>query len=163
MEYSKYTMRGGSELTPEHDLESNDGLDLDYATAWSYGIEETPNLMIPDFNGGASSGAITFKDSETETLLREAGQTNLKQVMKNLPLYWGPQPFTAGPMYMGAVTVFLFILGLCICDRKENGGCWPQALSPFFWHGAAISCGLQGYGSNMPPCTTNSGQSPWRL
>ena len=120
MEYSKYTMRGGSELTPEHDLESNDGLDLDYATAWSYGIEETPNLMIPDFNGGASSGAITFKDSETETLLREAGQTNLKQVMKNLPLYWGPQPFTAGPMYMGAVTVFLFILGLCICDRKEK-------------------------------------------
>ena len=120
MSYTKYTMRGGSELTPQHELESNKGLDLDYATAWSYGIEETPNLLIPNFNGGSSSGAINFKDSETEQLLREAGQPNLKQVMKSLPLYWGPQPFTAGPMYMGAITVFLFILGLCLYDRKEK-------------------------------------------
>ena len=74
MAYAPYTMRGGSELTPEHDMDNSDGLDLDYATAWSYGIEETPNLMIPDFNGGPSSGEIRLKESETEQLLRSAGQ-----------------------------------------------------------------------------------------
>ena len=120
MNYAKYTMRGGSELTPSHEMENDKGLDLDYATAWSYGIEETPNLLIPDFNGGASSGAIRFAGSETETLLREAGQPNVDMIMQSLPLYWGPQPFTAGPMYMGAVTVFLFVLGLCLYDRKEK-------------------------------------------
>ena len=120
MAYAPYTMRGGSELTPEHDMDNSDGLALDYATAWSYGIEETPNLMIPDFNGGPSSGEIRLKESETEQLLRSAGQPNLRQVMKNMPLYWGPQPFTAGPMYMGAVTIFLFVLGLFLCDRKEK-------------------------------------------
>ena len=120
MSYTPYTMRGGSELTPQHEMESGKGLDLDYATAWSYGIEETPNLLIPDFNGGASAGAITFKDSETEKILREAGQPNVKEILGYLPLYWGPQPFTAGPMYMGAVTIFLFVLGLCLYDRKEK-------------------------------------------
>lgn len=120
MSYTPYTMRGGSELTPEHEAENTKGLDLDYATAWSYGIEETPNLLIPDFNGGSSSGAINFKDSETEKLLRDAGQPDVENVIKHLPLYWGPQPFTAGPMYMGAVTIFLFILGLCLYDRKEK-------------------------------------------
>ena len=118
--YTPYTMRGGSELTPVTEHDSNDGLDLDYATAWSYGIEETPNLLIPNFNGGSSAGEMTIKDSETENLLRQAGQPNLKEVMKALPLYWGPQPFTAGPMYIGAVSVFLFILGLCLYDRKEK-------------------------------------------
>lgn len=118
--YTQYTMRGGSELTPVTEHENDKGLDLDYATAWSYGIEETPNLLIPNFNGGSSSGGMTIKDSETEQLLRQAGQPNLKEVMKALPLYWGPQPFTAGPMYIGAISVFLFILGLCLYDRKEK-------------------------------------------
>ena len=118
--YTPYTMRGGSELTPVTEHDSNEGLDLDYATAWSYGIEETPNLLIPNFNGGSSSGEMTIKDSETENLLRNAGQANLKEVMKALPLYWGPQPYTAGPMYIGAVSVFLFILGLCLYERKEK-------------------------------------------
>lgn len=116
-EYAKYTMRGGTELSGRD--EHAGGLDIGYATAWSYGIEETPNLMIPNFNGGASAGKLG-KDSETYGLLRRAGQQNLNKVMKALPLYWGPQPFTAGPMYMGAVTVFLFILGLCLCRGKEK-------------------------------------------
>ena len=118
--YTPYTMRGGSELSPAGEHDSDEGLDLDYATAWSYGIEETPNLLIPNFNGGSSAGEMTIKDSETENLLRQAGQPNLREVMKALPLYWGPQPFTAGPMYIGAVSVFLFILGLCLFDRKEK-------------------------------------------
>lgn len=118
--YAEYTMRGGSELTPDSDTHNDEGLDLGYATAWSYGIEETPNLLIPDFNGGASSGELKGRSSETYRLLQRAGQPGLDQVMKALPLYWGPQPFTAGPMYMGAITVFLFVLGLCLYKGKEK-------------------------------------------
>ncbi len=117
--YTPYTMRGGSELNSDSDTHSDKGLDLAYATAWSYGIEETPNLLIPNFNGGASAGELG-KDSETYKLLQRAGQKNLSSVMKALPLYWGPQPFTAGPMYMGAITIFLFVLGLCLYKGKEK-------------------------------------------
>ena len=117
--YTPYTMRGGSELTSDKAGHNNKGLDLEYATAWSYGIEEMPNLLIPNFNGGASSGELPL-DSETGKLLKRAGQPNLKQTMKHMPLYWGPQPFTAGPMYMGAITIFLFVLGLILCRGREK-------------------------------------------
>ena len=116
--YTPQTMRGGSELSKEGANAS--GLDLDYATAWSYGWEELPNLMIPDFNGGSSSGAVNPEKSETVKLLRRAGQKNLKETAKQLPLYWGPQPFTAGPMYMGAISVFLFVLGLGLYRGREK-------------------------------------------
>ena len=118
-EYTPYTMRGGSELSGSGTGHNEKGLDLDYATAWSYGIEEMPNLLIPNFNGGSSSGELAM-DSETGKLLKRAGQPNLRQTMKGLPLYWGPQPFTAGPMYMGAITVFLFVLGLCLVKGREK-------------------------------------------
>ena len=116
--YTPNTMRGGSELTREGG--SQKGLDLDYATSWSYGWEELPNLMIPNFNGGSSSGAVNPDKSETIKLLKRAGQKNLKETAKNLPLYWGPQPFTAGPMYMGAASVFLFVLGLFLYKGREK-------------------------------------------
>ena len=119
MEYSKFTMRGGSELTSNDKNHNDKGLNLEYATAWSYGINEMPNLLIPNFNGGASSGELPL-DSETGKLLKRAGQPNLKQTMKHLPLYWGPQPFTAGPMYMGAISIFLFVLGLILCKGREK-------------------------------------------
>ena len=119
MEYSKFTMRGGSELKSNDKNHNDKGLNLEYATAWSYGIEEMPNLLIPNFNGGASSGELPL-DSETGKLLKRAGQPNLKQTMKHLPLYWGPQPFTAGPMYMGAISIFLFVLGLILCKGREK-------------------------------------------
>ena len=118
-EYTPYTMRGGSELSSDSDSHNSKGLDLDYATAWSYGISEMPNLLIPNFNGGASSGELSM-ESETAQLLKRAGQPNLKQTMKHMPLYWGPQPFTAGPMYMGAITIFLFVLGLILCKGREK-------------------------------------------
>ena len=117
-QYTPHTMRGGSELSGSGN--NANGLDLDYATAWSYGWEELPNLMIPDFNGGASAGAVNPDKSETIKLLKRAGQRNLKETAKSLPLYWGPQPFTAGPMYMGAITVFLFVLGLCLYRKREK-------------------------------------------
>ena len=116
--YTPHTMRGGSELTK--DGASAKGLDLDYATSWSYGWEELPNLMIPDFNGGSSSGAVNPDKSETIKLLKRAGQKNLRETAKSLPLYWGPQPFTAGPMYMGAITLFLFVLGLGLYKGREK-------------------------------------------
>ncbi len=119
-EYAQHTMRGGSELVAEgSDAEeaksgkkSRSGLDLEYATSWSYGIEETANLLIPNFNGGASSGELG-RNSETYDALRKNGY-NAEQIIKALPLYWGPQPFTAGPMYMGAISIFLCILGFFV-------------------------------------------------
>ncbi|MCI7514997.1 MAG: hypothetical protein MSA53_05445 [Bacteroidales bacterium] len=118
-EYTPYTMRGGSELSSDKDSHNSKGLDLDYATAWSYGINEMPNLLIPNFNGGSSAGPLPL-DSNTGNLLKSAGQPNLKSTMKALPLYWGPQPFTAGPMYLGAISIFLFVLGLMLCRGREK-------------------------------------------
>ena len=119
MEYTPYSMRGGSTAASEGG-DGAKGLDLDYATAWSYGWEELPNLLIPNFNGGSSSGAVNPKHSATYDLLKQAGQPNLREVSKHLPLYWGPQPFTAGPMYMGAITLFLFVLGLYLYKGREK-------------------------------------------
>lgn len=132
-EYSAHSMRGGSELTvtPQDkeaviagstadqtikaDGQNRQGLDLEYATQWSYGIGETLDLMIPNMYGGSSAGALT-KDSETYKLLVGSGYPpkQAEQIIQALPLYWGPQPFTAGPMYMGALTIFLCILGFFI-------------------------------------------------
>ena len=117
--YTPNTMRGGSDLTQDGAVKGG-GLDLDYATAWSYGWQELPNLMIPNFNGGSSSQPVDPAKSETIKLLKRAGQSNTREIAKGLPLYWGPQPFTAGPMYMGAITVFLFILGLFLYKGKEK-------------------------------------------
>ena len=120
-EYTKHTMRGGSELShPEGGEINNSGLQLDYATAWSYGWEELPNMMIPNFNGGSSAGSVNPDKSEVVKLFRQAGQGNANEIAKSLPLYWGPQPFTAGPMYMGAITIFLFVLGLFLYKGKEK-------------------------------------------
>ena len=118
-EYTEYTMRGGSELSSDSETHNAKGLDLEYATAWSYGINEMPNLLIPNFNGGSSSGALDL-DSETGKLLKRAGQPRLRETLKHMPLYWGPQPFTAGPMYIGAISIFLFVLGICLIKGREK-------------------------------------------
>ncbi len=118
-EYAPYSMRGGSSLLEEK-KDGSKGLTLDYATAWSYGWQELPNMLIPNFNGGASSSAVKPSKSETYKLLRQYGQPNAKEICSSLPTYWGPQPFTAGPMYMGAVTIFLFVLGLGLCKGKDK-------------------------------------------
>ena len=113
--YTQYTMRGGSELSSDSDSHNKTGLDLEYATQWSYGIEEMPNLMIPNFRGGISTGLS--KDSQTYKVLRQAGHPEYISYFQE---YWGPQPFTAGPMYLGAVCCFLFILGLFLFKGKEK-------------------------------------------
>ena len=136
-EYAEYTMRGGSELTHDEHNQTGDGLKLDYATAWSYGIEETPNLLIPDFNGGSSSGELS-RDSETFRVLQSYG-VNAESMRKGMPLYWGPQPFTAGPMYLGAVSLFLFVFGLCVIRGRYK---WWIA-------GVSLLALLLGWGSHF--------------
>ena len=136
-EYAGYTMRGGSELTHDEHNQTGDGLKLDYATAWSYGIEETPNLLIPDFNGGSSSGELS-RDSETFRVLQSYG-VNAESMRKGMPLYWGPQPFTAGPMYLGAVSLFLFVFGLCVIRGRYK---WWIA-------GVSLLALLLGWGSHF--------------
>ena len=118
-EYTPYSMRGGSTAAADGTKETQ-GLDIDYATAWSYGWEELPNMLIPNFNGGSSSGSVNPDKSETIALLESAGQGNARSLSDSLPMYWGPQPFTAGPMYMGAVTIFLFVLALFIYRGREK-------------------------------------------
>ena len=127
-EYTPYTMRGGSELSSDDENHNEKGLSLDYATAWSYGINEMPNLLIPNFNGGASAGALD-EDSHTGELLKKSGYRGreLSQTLQQLPLYWGPQPFTAGPMYMGAISIFLFLFGMIVSKGWERW--WMLAAS----------------------------------
>jgi hypothetical protein len=113
-EYGKYSMRGKSDLTTGGKVIST-GLDKEYITHWSYGIDETLNLMIPDFKGGSSR---PFKrTSETLNVLRK---NNIAQYADQLQEYWGTQPGTSGPVYVGALVVFLFVLGLVIIKGPEK-------------------------------------------
>ena len=108
--YTAQSMRGGSELASAGNAASG-GLTLDYATAWSYGWEELPNLLIPNFNGGSSSGAINPRLSATAKVFKDAGYKDYRRIVKALPLYWGPQPFTAGPDVHGRHNHFPFHTG----------------------------------------------------
>jgi len=116
-EYSEQTMRGGhSEIVRESQSQnptSQKGLDIEYATQWSYGVDETMSLMIPGFMGGANSQKLG-KDSNLykEMVSKGVPSKNARDFCKNVPMYWGKQPFTAGNVYCGAIVCFLFILGL---------------------------------------------------
>ncbi len=112
LEYSPYTIRGKSELSFDKDIKS-DGLDRDYATQWSYGKMETFTLMIPSANGG---GSIAIKDYSKKSL-KEA-DSRFRENIGNMGSYWGNQPMTSGPVYVGAIVVFLFILGLFIVKGR---------------------------------------------
>jgi hypothetical protein len=111
-EYGKYTIRGKSELTTEKENRTS-GLDKDYATQWSYGIGETMTLLIPNFYGGTYQKLSM--NSEMAKVLRD-NNYQAREIMKDQqwPVYWGSQPFTSGPVYIGAIIVFLFVLGLII-------------------------------------------------
>ena len=111
-EYGKQTMRGGSELTTHSSTPGKGGLDKEYATSWSYGIDETLNLLIPNLNGGVS--APFEPESKTYKALVDSRSPQAGEIYQQLRVYWGPQAFTAGPMYMGAIAIFLFVLGLIL-------------------------------------------------
>ena len=107
LEYSKSTMRGGqSELTIGHDKDKKTGgLDKEYAFRWSNGIGETFSMLVPYLYGGASGEDASHAPATSEAVGGQAEQ---------IPTYWGPQPFLSGPVYLGAVICFLFVLGLMV-------------------------------------------------
>ena len=112
-EYGKYSIRGKSELSVNAENKTS-GLDKDYATQWSYGTGETFTLLIPDFMGGSSSGALKPSSHTYDYIKNTYGAGEARKFIESAPLYWGKQPITSGPVYVGAVVVFLFVMGMFI-------------------------------------------------
>ena len=126
-EYSKATMRGESNGLTVDTQNSQHGLNKDYITQWSYGVDETMTLLIPDFKGGASGGTLS-SDSETGKRLTSLGAPDVNKILKEnqFPLYWGSQPFTSGPVYIGAIICFLFVLGIFLVDKRTKWWLLPM-------------------------------------
>jgi len=110
-DYGQDTMRGKPELTKDAENKSS-GLDKDYITAWSYGIGETWSLIIPNVKGGAS-GVLGNVDA-----IKEADPAYRNAISQQSNSYWGDQPGTSGPVYVGAIVLFLFILGIFIVSNR---------------------------------------------
>ena len=109
-EYQKETMRGKSELVKKNNAnQTSSGLERDYITQWSYGIDETWTLLVPNTKGGSSMTPISACDAA-----KEKGNPEYMQIYDQLGQYWGEQPGTSGPVYVGAFVLTLFILGLFI-------------------------------------------------
>jgi hypothetical protein len=137
-EYGKYSIRGKSELKSEHKNVSA-GLDRDYIVTWSYGIDETMNLLIPNYKGGSSKPFD--KSSETVKVLR---QNNAGEAVNQFVKYWGSQTLgTDGPHYMGAIVIFLFVLGLVVIKGREK---WWLLI-------ATILSVMLAWGKNFMPLT----------
>lgn len=117
-EYSKKTIRGKSELT--HNTENQtSGLDKDYVVQWSQGIGETMTLLIPNFKGGSHS-TNPGTDSESFRALQQNRIENPRQILGQIIMYHGDKPFTSGPYYVGAIIVFLFVLGLFLVKGADK-------------------------------------------
>lgn len=123
-EYADWSTRGKSELsiTPDGAAKLNTGgLDKEYITQYSYGIAESLNLFVPRMFGGSNNEDLG-EDSKTFDFLIEKGLSKTKALdfTSGLPLYWGDQPGTSAPAYIGAVLFFLFILGLILVRKKAK-------------------------------------------
>ncbi len=121
-EYANESMRGKSELTINPDgspKEVSSGLDKEYITQYSYGILETFNLYIPRFIGGGSYEDVG-EDSEfySYNIRQGASPIQAKEIVKNTPTYWGDQPIVEAPAYVGAVILFLFVLGMFLVKGR---------------------------------------------
>lgn len=146
-EYLTETMRGGqSDLSGGAGGQGrgNGGLDIDYATQWSYGIDETLTLLVPDYRGGSSHYNLGI-GSKLYKRLVASGVTPgaAMDYCKTAPMYWGDQPFTAGPVYVGAIVCLLFVLGLFIVK------------GPYKWAllAATLFSVLLSWGYNFMPLT----------
>jgi len=140
-EYSKYTIRGESILKPLEESKEAvraDGLDRDYVFNYSYSLDEPFTFIMADYYGG-ESGLAPQKYKNVAAAMRKQGY-DPNQILSSLPAYFGGQPFVAGPMYMGCIIVFLFILGMVVVR------------SPIKW--ALLAASLVGillaYGKNFP-------------
>lgn len=121
-EYAKYTTRGGTDLTIDANGESNaevvtEGLDKEYITAWSYGKGETFTFLVPNFKGGET---MRISDNEDNDELIRSLKGNSKGFVKEQNQYWGDQPFTSGPVYLGVIVVFLALLALVYSEDKSK-------------------------------------------
>lgn len=116
-DYAKYTIRGKSELKQGDKSNQTSGLDKDYATQWSYGVSETFNLLVPNFKGGGSGA---FGNSNKDAL--EKVDVQFRQPISGMDTYFGDQTFTSGPTYIGAIFIFLFVLGMIIISNPMK---WP--------------------------------------
>ncbi len=116
IQHQKETTRGGSELVAEDAASGQQGLDLEYATAWSYGKAESLNMLVPNFMGGASGDAFSADGVVADAL----GQYGLEQMAQYIPRYRGDQPYTAGPTYLGAAAIFLALLGLFLLPARQK-------------------------------------------
>lgn len=145
-EYLKETMRGGhSELRQDQKDETQKaGLDIKYATDWSYGKAETLTLLIPNFMGGASGYNVGEKSVLYDELVKaRVPKNSAKQFCQGAPTYWGEKMFTSGAVYVGAIICFLFVLGLLIVP------------GPYKWGllFATIASILLAWGKNFMPLT----------
>lgn len=142
-QYTDYTMRGGNAITVTPDaLEGNanaatksdkkekNGLEIDYAFSWSYGVGETYTLLVPGAMGGGSGEPVSTESASYKAFHQE-----------NMPLYWGDQPFTSGPVYFGAIIIFLFMIGLILVPGPERW--WLLA--------ATLLAILMSWGRNLMP------------
>ena len=130
--YLKETMRGGhSELTRENnDKNKPAGLDIDYATAWSYGVGETMTLLIPNWEGGASGYNVGAESVLCETMKKNGvPKRSAEQFCQQVPTYHGEKAFTSGPVYIGAIICFLFVLGLLIVQGPYK---WALLIATLF-------------------------------
>ena len=137
-EYGQETMRGKSELVKANSSnQTSSGLDRDYITQWSYGIDETWTLLVPNTKGGASVPL-----AENKAAMKKA-DPNYMGIYQQLGQYWGNQPMTAGPVYVGAFVLMLFVLGLFIVKGPLK---WALLI-------ATILSVLLSWGRNFMPFT----------
>ena len=151
--YAKESMRGKAELTPPPSAgqKATEGLDRDYITQWSYGIDETLTLLIPEYKGGGSrsildregveklDGYSEFRSHAYQFQQMTGGQAYPPGIME----YWGDQPFTVGPVYVGAAICFLFVLGMFYVGGPVK---WALVL-------ATLLSLLFAWGKNLMPVT----------
>lgn len=115
-EYAKYSTRGPSELTANSENQTS-GLDRDYITDWSYGVGESWSFLVPDFKGGGSEAiAKNNKDALKDV------DTQFKQNISSFSAYFGDQPFTSGPVYLGVIVCLLFLIGAFTVEGPVKWG-----------------------------------------
>jgi hypothetical protein len=113
--YSGETMRGGKSELTVHKEKSKGGLDIDYALKWSYGKMESLNLLMPNFYGGSSTKELNTSSNTYKKLVKNGvNKRQAKKYIERMPTYWGEQQFTSGPTYLGAIILFLFLIGTFI-------------------------------------------------
>ncbi len=135
-ELGKYSIRGGSSAVEPH-TKKEKGLNKEYALSWSYGVSETLTLMVPDVKGGASDYI------GNDVKLMQKINSPFKQYIAQSSRYWGPQVFTAGPVYFGAIIIFLFVLAMFIVKDDQK----------WWWFTAAVLSIVLAWGKHFMPLT----------